>query len=301
MEAKLYRALFAFVLQVPHPRRRRVIFSDHLIVLVLLWAVLHDRPTCWACEPENWPAAREGAHELPDDSTMSRRVRTVGVQQLLERVLAALSDLFDDTLVKEMDSKPLVTGNYSQDPDAKRGRAAGAMGRGYKMCVLNKAVALRSFRLAGLNVNDQVLGAELLPTLADDTGCFGGCGGYVAVDNGFDANPLHAAAATVNHQLVAPPRKSNRAVRDTKRNRRERIRSLDLCANALRRSGQRQWFGGAVMRERVVVERSFSQLAFDGMHAPPPWVRRPHRVCNWVACKLIIRMFKLAQKAGLAV
>jgi hypothetical protein len=151
-----------------------------------------------------------------------------------------------------------------------------------------------------MNVNDQVpAAAELLPRLAGDRGCFGACGGYVAADNAFDANALHAAAAAVNHQLVAPPRRSNRHVRDTRRNRPERIRALDLCDNALWPCGVQRWFGGDVLRERVAIERSLSQLTFDGLYALPPWVRRPHRVALWVACKLIIRLYKLARKAGL--
>lgn len=299
MEAGLYRALALLLLQVPHPRRRRVCFSDHLIVLVQLWAVLHDRPVTWACQAENWP--RDRTHELPSEATMSRRLRTCGVQQLLQRMLSKLSNLFPDTLVKQIDSKALLVGHYSSDRDATRGRAAGGkMARGYKLAALSNGSPIKHWTLAGLNVNDQVLAAQLLPRLAEDQGCFGDSGGYVAADNGFDANKVHEVAAAVNHQLVAPPRKSNRGVRDTRRNRPQRIRSLDLCDNPLRPCGVRRWFGGDLLRARVAAERNFSQLVFDGMHAPPPWVRRPHRVATWVACKLIIRLFKLHKKAGVA-
>ena len=59
------------------------------IVRVHLWSVLHDRPTCWACEKQNW-TQRTLPQALPDQSTMSRRMRRPDFQaflQLLQRRL----------------------------------------------------------------------------------------------------------------------------------------------------------------------------------------------------------------------
>jgi hypothetical protein len=53
MEIRLYRQLRAFILQVAHPRQKRIQFGDHLIVLVLLWAYLHDRAVSRACDADN--------------------------------------------------------------------------------------------------------------------------------------------------------------------------------------------------------------------------------------------------------
>lgn len=47
---QLHRLLVAF-----GKRLRRCRFSDVWIAAVYLWAVLHDRPVCWACDPRNWP------------------------------------------------------------------------------------------------------------------------------------------------------------------------------------------------------------------------------------------------------
>jgi len=301
MEARLFRTLNDLILQVAHPRRKRVIFCDHWIVLVSLWATLQRRPTCWACQPQNWPAQALDGRELPSGSTMSRRLRTVGVQQLLGRVQTKLADLFPDTLVKQLDTKPLIVGGYSQDRDATRGHVYGKdKARGYKIGALSMGVAIKHWTLAGLNVNDQVLGATLLTGgLTHDRGCFGGRGGYCGADNGFDANRLHALAGSLDHQLVTPPRHSNRGVRDRRRNVPQRLRSLDMTDRPLRACGIHDGFGPAVMRERINLERGFSQLAFDGLWALPPWVRRPHRVAVCVACVIILRLFKLAKKAGL--
>lgn len=291
MEVKLYRALEKLVLQVAHTRRgKHQQFGDRAIVLVLIWAVLHDRPVCWACQGENWPAWMD--YPLPSDATMSRRLRTVGVLQLLDRLLALLSEKFDHThLVKAIDSKPLRVGHYSQDRDAKRGRAGGAMARGYKLHALTCNGIVIAWLLTSMNVNDQVPALALLEQLQGS--------GYVGADNGYDANKVHAKAASMDHQLVAPPRNSNKHVRDPRRNCAARIRSLELCDSPLQACGQQQWFGKAVLAERVSVERLFSQLCFDGLDAPPPWVRTPHRVAQWTAAKLLVRLLRQAQNAGL--
>jgi hypothetical protein len=132
MEAQLFGTIYRFVMSVAHPKRARVQFSDHMITLVYLWSVLHDRPVCWACDTANWTKQR--AFELPSDSTMSARLKTVSVLELIARVLAAASELFPVTLVKAIDSKPLLVGAYSKDKDAKRGRiAAGQFARGYRL------------------------------------------------------------------------------------------------------------------------------------------------------------------------
>ena len=56
MEGELWKQLYQVVMEVSKnwPRRRKQ-YSDAWIVLTYLWAVLHDRPTCWACRLHSWP------------------------------------------------------------------------------------------------------------------------------------------------------------------------------------------------------------------------------------------------------
>ena len=290
MEVRLYRALEKLIWQVAHPsRRKREQFNDKIVVLVLIWAVLHDRAVRWACQEENWP--KDHCFPLPSVTTMSRRLRTVGVLQLLERVLRLLSEQSDHQhLVKSIDSKPLRVGYYSQDRDAKKGRAGGGKARGYKLHALTCNGIVTHWMLSGMNENDQVPAYRLLEHLKGS--------GYVAADNGYDANKLHQKAQDCQHQLVAPPRQSNHNVRDLRRNCPARLRSLDLCDSPLFACGQSSVFGKGILKERVKIERLFSQLCFDGLDAPPPWVRTPHRVAQWTAVKLLIRLLKQAQKSG---
>ncbi|HQY89464.1 MAG TPA: hypothetical protein PK402_12500, partial [Tepidisphaeraceae bacterium] len=111
-------------------------------------------------------------------------------------------------------------------------------------------------------------------------------------DNAYDANPVYRVATSVNHQLIAPPRKCNAHVRDTRRNCSERIRSLDLCANPLTHCGMGDNFGRKLLHERKQIERNFGNATMDGLNAPPPWIRTPRRIAQWVASKLIQRMMR---------
>ena len=295
MKAKAYLRVCELIDQAsPRGRGKREQYSDALIVKVYFWAAHWNQPVCWACDEGNWvPAALSAVTcRLPSQSRMSVRLRTVGVLQLVERVQAMLAEaLCAGEVEKAIDSKPLKVGAYSKDRDAKRGRAAGEMARGYKLHAVCRGQAFVHWTLTGMNVNDQVPAAELLPKL--------GGWGYVAADNGYDANPVYRAAREGGHQLVAPPRKANAEVRDTRRNTADRIRSLDMHANPLGRCGLGRSFGQMILGRRKQIERNFGNLVMDGMHAPPAWVRTPRRVALWVAAKLIQRMVRQMKIKGL--
>jgi hypothetical protein len=142
-----------------------------------------------------------------------------------------------------------------------------------------------------MNCNDQTAAHELLGRLDGE--------GYVVADNGYDANPVHASAQAAAHQIIAPPRHANRGVRDTRRNSPARLRALDACDSPPIHAGSESYFGNGLMIGRKFIERDFSLLHFNGMYAPPPHVRHPRRVALWTAIKLLIVLFKKANKARL--
>lgn len=280
MEAQLYAALYKLVYSLAHPRGRRTRFNDRIIVMVYLWSVLWDRPVCWACDARNW--AGRNVFDLPSNSTMSRRLRSVGVQQLIERALAAGSELFGPPpLVKQVDSKPMYVGPYSKDKDAKRGHvAAGQKARGYRLHTLNHGRVVRFFTLGSMNEHDSVTAPLLLRRLEG--------GGYAVADNAYDTNDLHGEVAAVNHQLVAPPRACNKGVRDLKHNRPERIRALDLLDSPLEKCGLVGAFGQELYNCRQRAESGYGGLTFLGLHFLPAWVRGPRRVACWAAGKILL-------------
>jgi hypothetical protein len=297
MEAVEYRRLCRLIDQAsPHGRAAREQFSNAVIAKVYFWSNFCVRSVQWACDPRNWPEQlrEELIGDLPSQPTMSRRMRSLGVLQLIERMQVMLAQaLQDNAVVKAMDSKPLVVGNYSKDRQAKRGRAAGERARGYKLHVISCGKAFVHWTLMPMNCNDQVGAAMLLPRLRG--------WGYVTADNGYDANAVYQQAWQANHQLVAPPRPSNAGVRDVRRNTSQRIRSLDLCANPLGHCGLGEGFGGWLQRQREQLERNFGNATMCGLYAPPPWVRTPHRVAAWAAAKIIQCMLRQVEIARLTV
>ena len=84
MEHQLWKAIVAVLLALDNPQTlTRFDFSDRDIVKVYYWAVIHDRPTSWACRKRNWPIHLR-KRPLPSAATMSRRLRSASVVALLD-------------------------------------------------------------------------------------------------------------------------------------------------------------------------------------------------------------------------
>jgi hypothetical protein len=290
MEAELYRKLYRLIEETPHtPRRKREQYSDKWIAMIYLWSVINDRCISWACDAENWPPTLD--RPLASQSRMSRRLRTVGVIQLIERLMFRVSDEFGIPLVKQIDSKPLTTGAYSKDSDAKRGRLAdGQFVKGYRLHMVMHGRIPRHFTILPMNEHDSVAAPILLLRLEG--------GGYALGDNAFDSNDLYMLASSVNHQLVSPPRQCNKGVRDVKHNCAPRLRGLDIIDSPLENFGM-PTFGQQLYNQRQRIESGFGGLTHMGLGALPAWVRTPHRVALWSAGKILIYLFRTALNKGL--
>jgi len=291
-EAKLYDELYQLVYATAHaPRKPRELYDDRWVVMVHLWGAIHDRSQSWSCDPANWPDELLD-RPLISQSRLSRRLRTVGVSQLLDRLLAAATDRFGPPpLAKTIDSKPLTVGAYSKDRDADVGRLAkGQFGKGYRVHAVMHGRVPRRWTLLPLSEHDTVGAATLLPQLDG--------GGYVLGDNAYDSNACHALATAANHQLLAPARKANRDVRDAKHNLPERLRALDMLHAPLEKCGVPSAFGQRLYDGRQRIESGFGGLAATGLGALPTFVRTPHRVAMWVAGKLLAFAVATGVKQG---
>lgn len=289
MEVQLWLLVYQILQHLAHPPAKRQQYSDRTILLVLVWAVLWRRPISWVCQRRNWPPClQEHLLNLPEDSTMSRRMRTVPFLQLLERTMHYLMDLFPPQLVKQLDAMPLRVGGFSKDGDATRGKAAGQMARGYKLHLCTHGRMPRDFVLRPMNEHESKAAVELIRNLRGY--------GYAVADNAYDANDLHQAAAAVGHQLVSPARPSNQGVRDVEHNYPARLRSLDLLDSPLGHCGQPSRFGQELYNQRVAIESCFGELSYLGLDHLPAWVRRPTRVARWVGAVLILHLVKNAHR-----
>jgi len=287
MEGELWSAMYRLLWQEAKRRNRTrgVIYSDGLILMVYLWSVLHDRPRCWACRIENWPAAMRWL-TLPSEATISRRMRTLSVQLLLAMLYEHLAAMSGPTVVRAVDSKPLPVGGFSKDRDARRGYGAGQIMRGYKLfCVWGHAALLpEAFTIGPMNLADPTAAATLITHLST--------GGYLLADVTHDSNPLHAVAASAGLQLLAP-RKSPGTALGHCQHHPARLRSIELLEGG-------SSFGRSLYAQRGAIERDFGQAGnFGGGLQPlPNWVRRPRRVVPWILSKLLFNALRLQRLAA---
>jgi len=274
-------------------------YSDACIVLVLLWAAVHDRARSWACQLENWHDGEDCPWpRLPSGSCLSRRARTVGVQLLFAQAQDALRERFPRRALKFIDAKPLPVGGASQDRDATCGRAARGQARGYKVhAVFDAAGGVEGWRLGPMSQNEKDVARALLPVALAGAGAL-----YVAADNQYDGNPMFDMVAASGAQLVVLPRSKTPAGLGHRRQSPHRLRGLALAAaNPLAAAtGMARSFGQDLLHARGGIERRFARISnFGGGLGPlPNWVRRPRRVALWVAAKFLIFLAYEAIQGG---
>jgi hypothetical protein len=284
MERKLYLRLYQAVWAVRHPcPPAGVTHSDRWVVLVFLWAALHDRPTTWATLPGHWPDG-PGPMQLPSQPAMSRRLRSASVNALLNALIGHFRGDPSADWVKHVDGKPLPVGGASKDPDAKSGYGAGGYFKGYKLhAVFGRGVVPLAWEVLPANRSEPTTARLLVNRL--------GGGGYLVGDKGYDSAALAEQAARRNHQMVAPAKRSKGAGMGHRRQSSHRLRGLQLLRGA---------FGRALYSSRTAVERRFGHLAAVGLGALPAWVRRLHRVKRWVQAKLLIAAARYSDLSALA-
>ncbi len=168
--------------------------------------------------------------------------------------------------------------------------AQGQFARGYRLACVSFARVPGHWTLMAFNLHDSNAAPHLIPKVA-------GHGGYIAADNAFDSNACHELAARHNHQLVAPPRARDRDVRDARRNCPQRLRASDLLHGPP--PHRPDAFGRSLYNLRQRIESGFGGLTAIGLGHLPPWVRRPRRVALWAAAKLLLFLWRQAQKQGL--
>src|SRR5436853_7233606 len=125
MERELWPVLYRTLRDTAkHFHQKYVQYQPWVLVAVLLWAALHDRPVSWACQRRHWSTTTLRPAALPSPSTLSRRLDGVSVGLLLRALERRLRDHGDPRLLALLDGKPLPIGGASGDRDAGYGRAA---------------------------------------------------------------------------------------------------------------------------------------------------------------------------------
>jgi len=280
MERQLWVQIIDLLRHVGGPKKARCTFSEADIARVHFWAVLHDRPISWACDPGNWPI-HERRRALPSCSTMSRRLRSRGVKTLLAGIEnKVLCPAGEPPLVGILDGKPLVSSNHSKDRQAGYGHAARGQAKGYKMhTVRGGDGSVLTWRVAPMNVDERVMGRRLLRVVAVKR--------YILGDSQYDDKALFAICQERGLQLIAPRRYPGKGL-----GHRHQVAARLFCIELL--ENPRPFFGKALLDQRGDIERYFGNLTSfgGGLTNLPPWVRTHRRVLRWVQAKLILRALK---------
>ncbi|HET8646582.1 MAG TPA: transposase [Vicinamibacteria bacterium] len=257
---------------------RRRTYSDFEVLVTFVLAAVSNRPLSWACRPSNWPLwCRRLVPRVPTASTMSRRTRTRDFRRLLVRLNAALLADLPGSSLKFLDGKALLVGGHSRDRDARRGRAPGGWGTGYKLhAVVNACGAAEAFAVTPLDAGEATVARGLLvPALGDLRGCL------LLADANFDSNPLYADVAGAGGRLLAPRRKPGTGLGHGRRQHPDRLRAIEELEKTP--CGAKDF-----ARLRLGVEQSFGLMTQLGLGALPPWVRRLKRVRLWVMGRVIV-------------
>ncbi len=240
MERELWPTIYRLLRdEVADFSQKSVQYQPWLIVAVLTWAALHDRPRYWACDPRNWATTTLRPAALPSPSAVSRRSRSLAVGWLLRAVQDHLRRAADPTLVSCLDGKPLPVGSRSSDRDA---RPKGPSGPGYKLHAIWAGQPVpAAWEVTAAGVGEAPV-AERLVGRAD-------AGGYLVADGNYDSSPLFDAAARSGYQLVVDHWRPN-AGAGHRRVSPHRLRSIALRPTAFGRAVRGAWRDRAFLRQR---------------------------------------------------
>jgi Transposase DDE domain len=286
MERELWPILYHYLQETAkevHQKYKQL--QPWVLAATLLWAALHDRPVCWACDPTHWSTTRLRPLQLPSPATMSRRVDGVALGVFWRALEQRLQGSGYPALLAFLDGKPLPVGGNSKDPDAKWGRGAGSVVKGYKLHAVWSTRRLpEAWEVAPLNISEKEAARHLIPQLHS--------GGYLLADGEYDASPLYDQAFDHGYQLVAPYRKAKNPGCGKHYQSPQRLRSIELLHHD---------FGKHLYKVRTQIERSFGNAtSFGGGLAPlPAWVRGLPRVRTWVWAKLLINAARMLKHKDL--
>jgi hypothetical protein len=284
MERELWPQLYRLVMEAGKSFRvGDVTYQPHIILLVLLWAALHDRPICWACDERNWSTTTLRPATIPSASTLSRRLRRLDTAMFVREVVARFRG--PAPLWTVVDGKPLPVGGASGDPEARWGWGVRGWAKGYKLyAIWGDRPVPEAYRLYPMNRSEDEVAAELAREAAG--------GGYLLGDGLYDSSPVFDAVGAAGYQLVAPREKPDAGLGHHYQSP-YRLHCIDLM---------RTDFGRNLFGRRPDIERAFADLtSFGGGLAPlPAWVRHEHRVWMWVTAKILINAERIMRNKRLA-
>jgi hypothetical protein len=285
MERELWAVLYPMIEETGRAIRQKYVhYQPVAVAAVFFWAAVHDRHPEWACDERHWPAGVPRPRRLPSASTVSRRIDRVAMGVFLRAVAERVRGTGNPALIAAVDGKPLLVGGNSKDPDARFGRAAGHVGKGYKLhAIWGDRPLPEAWEVTPLNGCEKAAAQRLLT----DPATHGGQ--YLVGDGCYDASKVYDAAASAGRQLLAPCRPAERPGCGKHYQSPHRLRGLALMRTAR---------GRRVYRRRTDIERRYAHLTgfAGGLQPLPAWVRGQSRVRTWVWAKLLLNGARIRLK-----
>ncbi len=278
MERELWKVVYAGLKRVGRRFDQKYVqFQPWRIAAVLLWAAVHDRPVCWACDKRNWSTTRRKPGRLPSAATVSRRAGKTSFALFLNALTAELKAAGEPAWELVVDGKPLPVGRCSKDRDARPNQH----GRGYKLHALWGARCLpECWEVTAARENEAAVAVRLLAQVRGK--------GFVYADGSYEDSRVYDAAGGSGYLLLADPGTQATGGGHGHQSEYRRL-ALRLFADGL---------GWDLYRRRAGIERVFGNAgSFGGGLGPlPSWVRRLGRVTRWVCCKLVINAARITHK-----
>src|SRR5262249_4419511 len=236
-------------------------------------------PVSWACDPRHWSTTSLRPARIPSETTMSRRVDRVSTGLFWHALEQRLRAIDHPALVAFLDGKPLPVGGNSKDPDARWGRGAGGLAKGYKLhTVWSTRTLPEAWEVSPMNASEKKVGCRIVDRLR--------YGGYLLADGELDVSYLYDRAFARGYQLVTPCRKAKNPGCGKHYQSPHRLHSIELLKHP---------FGRHLYKARTAIERSYGNAtSFGGGLAPlPAWVRGQERVRTWTWAKLLINAVRI--------
>lgn len=257
------------------PRRRRVEYSDRVILRLYLWLCAHDLPLCRVVDPDVYPSFFR-PRSLPSVSQFCKRVATPAFEALLERVRRRLTGAFEGVRFACIDGKALPVTENTRDKDAATGHGGGRFCKGFRLHGLcDDRGRLVDYRVTDMRVQEKNMAFEMLHGVPR--------GLVVFADGNYDSSRLYDTARARGAYLLTP------------------LKAFATDPATLRQMSPARREAGEAWREhprlvkrayakRGAIERAFANLSnfAGGLRGLPPWVRSLPRVRRFVAAKLVL-------------
>jgi len=272
MLLSVYHRLFKSDSGLPRPG---YVYSDAVMILIHVFAVLTNHSARWAHNKKNWPLWARRL-EFPSYSQLMRRLKEPVIAELISTLSREYRSTLPVTREKVCDGKPMVVSGFSKDPDVRSGKACGEWHKGYKMhAIMDSAGGIDAFDVTALDGGEPTIMRELIKQVDLRQAILRG-------DSNYDSNPLYGDVADAGGRLIAPRKKPGSGLGHHPQHP-DRVRAIEQLEASEQATKEHE-------KHLIRIEQGFAHLTNVpfGFWALPNFVRRLPRVKAWIRTKIML-------------